>query len=92
MDFVFEQKDGQKPIELKISVFFGKPPRTIIVDNSISEHYTAPEISEEKLQSYIENVLQVESVACKDWLTNKVDRSVTGKLPASNVPAKSSYR
>jgi len=46
----------------------------------ISEHYTAPEISEEKLQSYIENVLQVESVACKDWLTNKVDRSVTGKI------------
>ena len=80
MDFVFEQKDGQKPIDLKLAYFFGKPPRTIIVDNSISEHYTAPEISEEKLQSYIENVLQVESVACKDWLTNKVDRSVTGKI------------
>lgn len=80
MDFVFEQKDGQKPIDLKLAYFFGKPPRTIIVDNSISENYTAPEISEEKLQSYIENVLQVESVACKDWLTNKVDRSVTGKI------------
>ncbi|MCE5332115.1 MAG: phosphoribosylformylglycinamidine synthase, partial [Bacteroidales bacterium] len=80
MDFVFEQKDGQKPIDLKLEYFFGKPPRTIIVDNSISEHYAAPEISEEKLQSYIENVLQVESVACKDWLTNKVDRSITGKV------------
>jgi len=80
MDFVFEQKDGEKPIDLKLEYFFGKPPRTVITDNSIDETYAAPEISEEKLQSYIENVLQVESVACKDWLTNKVDRSVTGKI------------
>lgn len=25
-------------------------------------------------------MLQLEAVACKDWLTNKVDRSVTGKI------------
>ena len=25
-------------------------------------------------------VLQLESVACKDWLTNKVDRCVTGRV------------
>ena len=68
------------PIDLALEDFFGKSPRTVIIDNTISEHYAAPEISEEKLQSYIENVLQVESVACKDWLTNKVDRSVTGKI------------
>jgi phosphoribosylformylglycinamidine synthase len=29
---------------------------------------------------YLKNVLQLEAVACKDWLTNKVDRSVTGKV------------
>jgi len=80
MDFVFEQKNGQNPIDLKLEYFFGKPPRTVITDNSIEEHYAAPEISEEQLQTYIENVLQVESVACKDWLTNKVDRSVSGKI------------
>lgn len=80
MDFVFEQADGQKPINLKIEDMFGKAPRMVITDNSVEEHYAAPEISESKLQSYIENVLQVESVACKDWLTNKVDRSVTGKI------------
>ena len=28
----------------------------------------------------MEQVLQIEAVACKDWLTNKVDRSVTGKV------------
>lgn len=80
MDFVFEQADGQTPINLKLEDMFGKPPRMVITDNTIEEHYAAPEISEEKLQSYIESVLQVESVACKDWLTNKVDRSVTGKI------------
>ncbi len=80
MDFVFEQADGNKPINLKLDYMFGKPPRTVITDNSVNDTFAAPEISEDKLQSYIENVLQVESVACKDWLTNKVDRSVTGKI------------
>ena len=32
------------------------------------------------LNSQLEQVLQLEAVACKDWLTNKVDRSVTGKI------------
>ena len=39
-----------------------------------------PGISGEQLQEYLERVLQLEAVACKDWLTNKVDRSVTGKI------------
>ncbi len=80
MRFVFEQADGQKPIDLKLEDMFGKPPRTVIIDNTIDEHFESAEISEEKLQSYIEHVLQMESVACKDWLTNKVDRSITGKI------------
>jgi phosphoribosylformylglycinamidine synthase len=80
MDFVFEQPDGQKPIDLKLEHMFGKPPKTVITDNSIAEKFAPVEIAEEQLQTYIENVLQVESVACKDWLTNKVDRSITGKI------------
>ncbi len=32
------------------------------------------------LDNYLAGVLQLEAVACKDWLTNKVDRSVTGKI------------
>jgi len=32
------------------------------------------------LDTYLYRVLQLEAVACKDWLTNKVDRSVTGKI------------
>jgi len=33
-----------------------------------------------ELESYIKQVLQLEAVACKDWLTNKVDRCVTGRV------------
>jgi len=80
MNFVFEQGDGEKPIDLKLEYMIGKPPRTVITDQTIEEHFAPVEISEEKLQEYIQNVLQVESVACKDWLTNKVDRSITGKI------------
>ena len=80
MDFVFEQADGQKPIDLKLEHMFGKPPKTVITDQTLTEQFSSPEIDENQLQTYIENVLQVESVACKDWLTNKVDRSITGKI------------
>jgi phosphoribosylformylglycinamidine synthase len=80
MQFVFEQADGKKPIDLRLDYMIGKPPRTVMTDSTIDEHFAPVEISEDKLQEYIQNVLQVESVACKDWLTNKVDRSITGKV------------
>jgi len=80
MQFVFEQTDGENPIDMQLSDFFGNPPRTVMTDNSLNEKFAAVEVDDEKIQEYIEQVLQVESVACKDWLTNKVDRSVTGKI------------
>ena len=80
MQFVFEQKDGQKPIDLLLEYMIGKPPRTVITDNSVEDSFASVEVDEEQLLGYVQNVLQMESVACKDWLTNKVDRSVTGKV------------
>ncbi len=80
MQFVFEQKDGQKPLDLQLSDFFGKPPRTVMNDQTIDEHFTPVVYDIKKLHEYITTVLQLEAVACKDWLTNKVDRSVTGKV------------
>ena len=49
-------------------------------DTTIEEAYTAPEYDLSLLETYLKDVLKLESVACKDWLTNKVDRSVTGKI------------
>ncbi|MCL1944163.1 MAG: phosphoribosylformylglycinamidine synthase [Candidatus Azobacteroides sp.] len=80
MRFVFEQKDGQKPIDLKLDDMFGNPPRTIMEDKTVEETFLNPEYDISKINEYLENVLQLEAVACKDWLTNKVDRSVTGKV------------
>ena len=78
--FTFLQKNGEKPIDLQLSFLIGKPPRTVITDNSVEERFDPIEIEEEKLLEYLKNVLRMEAVACKDWLTNKVDRSVTGKV------------
>jgi len=80
MKLVFEQADGKRPIDLKLEDFFGKAPKTIMRDDTLEEEYTNTEYDLSRLEDYIKNVLQLEAVACKDWLTNKVDRSVTGKV------------
>lgn len=80
MKFVFRQSDGKCPIDLQLEDFFGKAPRTIMRDNTVDEYYTNPEYNILKLEEYLKNVLRLEAVACKDWLTNKVDRSITGKV------------
>mgnify|MGYP000790252437 FL=1 len=80
MKFVFEQADGVKPIDIKLEYMFGKPPRTVMTDHTVTESYQPVVYKESELHHYLENVLQLEAVACKDWLTSKVDRSVTGKI------------
>ena len=78
--FVFEQPDGVKPIDLEMADMFGNSPKTVMVDKTVERSYSDAEYSDENIQEYINNVLQIEAVACKDWLTNKVDRSITGKV------------
>ncbi len=79
--FVFEdERNGERPIDLEMNDMFGNPPKTVMVDKSVREHHDDVEYNESELESYIEQVLQIESVACKDWLTNKVDRSVGGRI------------
>ncbi|MDD4361683.1 MAG: phosphoribosylformylglycinamidine synthase [Bacteroidales bacterium] len=80
MRFVFKEKNGDCPIDMQLDDMFGKPPRTVITDQTIDETFSALRYDPSKLNEYIEKVLQLEAVACKDWLTNKVDRSVTGKV------------
>lgn len=80
MQFVFEQADGQKPIDIKLEYMFGKPPKTVMTDHTVEETFAPVQYKESEIHHYLENVLQLEAVACKDWLTNKVDRSVTGKI------------
>ncbi|MCD4731848.1 MAG: phosphoribosylformylglycinamidine synthase, partial [Bacteroidales bacterium] len=80
--FTFEDKKyNTKPIDLELGDMFGSPPKTILKDTStVIDTFSAISYDENKLHEYLNNLLQLEAVACKDWLTNKVDRSVTGRV------------
>ena len=71
---------GEKPIDIKLESLFGKPPKTILNDVTIGSIFKKIKYSQSDIYKYSELVLQIEEVACKDWLTNKVDRSVTGRI------------
>lgn len=75
-----DEKTGQNPIDLQIEDMFGKPPKTVITDKSVKPDFDELDYDNSKINHYLKQVLQLEAVACKDWLTNKVDRSVTGKV------------
>lgn len=78
--FSFVQADGVKPFDLDVAQMFGHSPKTIMTDETVTRHYEDVTYSADQIDCYINKVLQLEAVACKDWLTNKVDRSVTGKI------------
>jgi len=59
---------------------FGSSPKTIMTDKTVERNYKNPRYKAKNLHIYLEQVLQLEAVACKDWLTNKVDRCVGGKV------------
>src|SRR5688572_21504072 len=78
---VFEKMHQQKkPFDLQVNHLFGSSPKTILVDTTVGISYAPVSYDRSKLHEYVQQVLQLESVACKDWLTNKVDRSVSGKV------------
>ena len=92
--FAFEQGDGVRPFDLDVAQMFGHSPKTVMVDETVERRYTPVEglgmnegeqpttlnSQPSALNRALERVLSLEAVACKDWLTNKVDRSVTGKI------------
>ena len=79
--FVFESKsNGNKPMDFNLEDMFGSSPKTILKDQTIVRNYAAVSYTANLFKTYLEAVLKLESVACKDWLTNKVDRCVGGKV------------
>ena len=71
---------ARNPIAFEVNHLFGSSPKTLLQDNTHRTSYAPVKYDASKFQQYLEHVLQLESVACKDWLTNKVDRSVSGKV------------
>ena len=79
--FTFESKtSGEKPMDFALEDMFGSSPKVVMNDKTVVRKYTDLEYTTENIPTYLENVLQLEAVACKDWLTNKVDRCVGGKV------------
>ncbi|MEP0984198.1 phosphoribosylformylglycinamidine synthase [Ekhidna sp.] len=76
----FENNGEASPFDLKLHHLFGSSPRTILEDQTQKSNFEEVSYSENKIDEYLEAVLQLEAVACKDWLTNKVDRCVTGRV------------
>jgi len=79
--FTFESKTkGDKPMDLALEDMFGSSPKTIMNDVTIDRNYGGISYNPDNFYNYLDQVLQLEAVACKDWLTNKVDRCVGGKV------------
>ncbi|MBI6120531.1 phosphoribosylformylglycinamidine synthase [Salegentibacter maritimus] len=79
--FTFEGSESkQKPMDLELSDMFGSSPKTIMEDKSVTRVYEDVVYSSNHIKDYLNQVLQLEAVASKDWLTNKVDRCVTGRV------------
>jgi phosphoribosylformylglycinamidine synthase len=79
--FTFESKTkGDKPMDLALEDMFGSSPKTILTDSTVKRTYKNARYKTKNLRIYLEQVMQLEAVACKDWLTNKVDRCVGGKV------------
>ena len=79
--FIFESPTkGTKPMDLNLEDMFGSSPKTIMIDQKIKINYDNINYDKSQIEYYLEQVLKLEAVACKDWLTNKVDRCVGGKV------------
>ena len=78
--FCFENEKGEKPMDFALEDMFGSSPQTIMRDKTMVRGYKNPEYDVSRIKEYVEQLVQLEAVGCKDWLTNKVDRCVTGRV------------
>lgn len=78
--FIFRNKEGDTPVNLSLEDMFGNPPKTVIHAETTFPQFNDVHCSATNFRRDLQNILRLEHVGCKDWLTNKVDRSVTGKV------------
>ena len=76
----FSKKNNDTPLNMKIGDLIGNSPKTIIKDQTSDDTFKEIVYYRNKIKENIEKIFQLESVGSKDWLTNKVDRCVTGKV------------
>ncbi|SJN49111.1 phosphoribosylformylglycinamidine synthase [Sphingobacterium sp. JB170] len=79
--FTFQSKTTrEKPMDYDLADFFGSTPKTVMNDKTIPRNYAELVYDTKNIPDYVDQLLLLEAVASKDWLTNKVDRSVGGRV------------
>ena len=76
----FQQQSPPNPMDMELKHLFGSSPQTLLEDQTLEQQFAPISYDANLVENYLNSILQLESVGCKDWLTNKVDRSVTGKV------------
>jgi len=71
---------GSTPMDLELGDMFGSSPKVVMDDKTVERNYQSLNYEASNLNQYLEQLLQLEAVASKDWLTNKVDRCVGGRV------------
>lgn len=77
---VASQKNNEKPIDLDLEDFFGNPPKMLMNDQTQAVSFAPMDLDRLEVDAALSGVLSLESVGAKDWLTNKVDRCVSGRV------------
>jgi len=77
---IYSKKSNESCVDLNLKHFFGSSPKTILTDNTLSKSYNKISYDSRYIHKYLDDLLSLEAVGCKDWLTNKVDRCVGGKV------------
>ena len=75
---IFQRQKGQNPVELDLEFLFSRPPKTEVQANTKKIDWPNITIPNVSIKEHLFRVLRLTKVACKEWLTHKVDRSVTG--------------
>tara|TARA_Y100000991_G_scaffold57228_1_gene41907 strand:- start:28751 stop:32416 length:3666 start_codon:yes stop_codon:yes gene_type:complete len=77
---IYSEKSRKACINLDLKHFFGSSPKTVLKDITIKKKFKSIKYSDDLLHKYLKELFSLEAVGCKDWLTNKVDRCVGGKV------------
>uniref|UniRef100_A0A7S0DLX5 Phosphoribosylformylglycinamidine synthase n=2 Tax=Amorphochlora amoebiformis TaxID=1561963 RepID=A0A7S0DLX5_9EUKA len=74
-------KNGKKPVDLDLKDVLGKLPPKTFKSNTLTANLVPLSLpTEVKINGVLDRVLRLVSVGSKRYLTNKVDRSVTGLI------------
>ncbi len=94
---VCDNQDNTTPVDIELDQLLGNIPQKIFQDKWVDPRHTPLKYNaEHSIREALEDVLRLVSVGSKRFLTNKVDRAVTGlvaqqqccgplQLPLSNV-------